>query len=347
VGTVAVLGAGLIGSGWATLFLARGKKVQVFDPADGAELRLRKFVADAWPTMVRLGLHPDASVGNLTFFGDATSALRGADFVQEACPDRQDIKAVLFAVVEEVLSEAVVCASSTSALSLKDLQVGRLHPARFIVGHPFNPPHILPLVEVVGSDEAVVSWAMEFYAALGKEPVRLLKEKPGHIANRLCFALYQEAVALVAEGVATVEDVDKAIVAGPGPRWALLGPHMTYHLGGGEGGIRHFLEHVSPERMWGDLARVEMTPAIRDVVATGVDAAAHGRSVAEITKERDERLLQLLGASKGSDHPGAGKMVAQQGTAADPESSMPLLRFCAAGAAVAVMVHMLAYRFGR
>ena len=304
VKTVAVLSTGLIGSGWCTLFLAHGFKVRAYDISPQSLQNLNEFVRNAWPTASRLAgaAAPNNFEQNLSCFTDAAEALRGVQFVQEACPDRANIKSALYEIVEQELPSGVVCASSTSALTLGDLQAGRSVPGRFIVGHPFNPPHILPLVEVVGSDEVAVEWAMQFYALIGKQPVKLLKEKPGHIANRLCFALYQEAVALVAEGVATVEDVDKAIVAGPGPRWALYGPHMTYHLGGGEQGIKGFLEHVAPERMWPELARVEMNDEIRQKIAAGVsDGPYGGIPVSRIAQQRDHELLRIIYPELGAD----------------------------------------------
>jgi len=176
---------------------------------------------------------------------------------------------VAFAALEGALAPDAVLASSTSGLMPSELQAGRAGPERYVVGHPFNPPHLIPLVEVVGgreTDPAVVDWAARLYAALGKRPIRLRREVPGHVANRMQVALYREAIHLVLEDVASIADVDAAIAYGPGLRWALMGPHMAHHLAGGRGGLRHLLEHIGPgiERWWNDLGRPDLTPAVID-----------------------------------------------------------------------------------
>ena len=189
-------------------------------------------------------------------------------------------------------------ASSTSGLMPSELQAERAHPERYVVGHPFNPPHLIPLVEVVGgraTDPAVVDWTAAFYAALGKRPIKIMREVPGHVANRMQVALYREAIHLVLEGVASIEDVDAAIAYGPGLRWALMGPHMAHHLAGGRGGLRHLLEHIGPgiERWWNDLGRPDLTPATIDrlVAAFG---QAETRPIGQLEAERDTLLVALL-----------------------------------------------------
>jgi 3-hydroxyacyl-CoA dehydrogenase len=179
-----------------------------------------------------------------------------------------------------------------------ELQAGRRGPERYVVGHPFNPPHLIPLVEVVGgraTDPAVVDWTAAFYAALGKRPIRIRRELPGHVANRMQVALYREAIHLVLEDVASIEDVDAAIAYGPGLRWALMGPHMAHHLAGGRGGLRHLLEHIGPsiERWWSQLGHPDLTPAAIDRLVEAFDRAER-RPIAELEAERDALLLALL-----------------------------------------------------
>jgi len=229
---VAVIGAGTIGASWAAYFLSRGLSVTASDPSPGAPDLIRRMVENAW-----------------RFEADPVAAVAGADFVQESAPERLDVKQPLLARLDAALPADVVIASSTSGLLASRLSELCAHAERVVIGHPFNPPHLIPLVEVVGgakgSPEAVRA-AMEFYRAIGKYPIEIKKEVPGHLANRLQAALWREAVHLVAEGVASVADVDAAISEGPGLRWALMGPHTTFHLAGGEGGMAHFLHHLLP-----------------------------------------------------------------------------------------------------
>ena len=244
---VAVVGTGVIGASWAALFLARGLDVVATDPSPGAEDRLRTDVAAHWPSMEPVdGASPD----RLTFTPDPAQAVAGADFVQENGPEREDVKHQLFAVLDTAARPEVVLASSSSGMLPSAIARGcPAHPERVLIGHPFNPPHLIPLVEVVGGSTAsasAVRAAVAFYRAVGKGPITLNKEVPGHLANRLQAALWREAVHMVAEGVASVADVDAAISEGPGLRWALMGPHTTFHLAGGEGGMEHFMRHLMP-----------------------------------------------------------------------------------------------------
>jgi carnitine 3-dehydrogenase len=295
---VAVLGAGTIGASWTALFLARGRAVRIYDPAPDTEQRVRAFIERAWPTLERLGLSPEADPTRFTLHKDAAAAVEGAELVQENGPEDLDAKRALFAGLEGALGPGAVVASSTSGLMPTELQAGRLGPERYVVGHPFNPPHLIPLVEVVGgrqTDPAVVDWTAAFYAALGKRPITVRREVPGHVANRMQVALYREAIHLVLEGVASIEDVDAAVAYGPGLRWALMGPHRAHHLAGGRAGLRHLLEHIGPgiERWWNDLGRPDLTPAVVDrlVAAFG---ASETRPVAQLEAERDALLLALL-----------------------------------------------------
>ena len=295
---VAVLGAGTIGASWTAQFLARGLSVAVYDPAPDHAARVHEFVDAAWPTLERLGLSPGADRTRVSFHDDPADAVEGVALVQENGPENLEVKRALFARIDAALAPEAVVASSTSGFLPSELQSGRRGPERYVVGHPFNPPHLIPLVEVVGgraTDQAVVNWTVQFYAALGKRPITIRREMPGHVANRMQVALYREAIHLVLEDVASIEDVDAAIAYGPGLRWALMGPHMAHHLAGGRGGLRHLLEHIGPgiERWWNDLGHPDLTPAAIDRLVAAFDRA-ETRPVAELEAERDALLLALL-----------------------------------------------------
>lgn len=245
---IAVIGAGTIGASWAAYFLARGFDVAATDPSPKGEAFARRFVDTAWPTLQALGLAVDgADAKRLSFHATPATACEGATFVQESGPEREDIKIDLFATLDAALPPEVVIATSSSGLLISRVSVKCRHPERCVIGHPFNPPHLIPLVEVVGGDKtsaAAIAKAMDFYRDIGKHPIHIKKEVRGHVANRLQVALWREAVHLVAEGVVSVADADAAIAYGPGLRWALMGPHLTFHLAGGEGGMKHFMEHL-------------------------------------------------------------------------------------------------------
>ncbi|MEQ0559699.1 3-hydroxyacyl-CoA dehydrogenase NAD-binding domain-containing protein [Amycolatopsis sp. NEAU-NG30] len=300
--TVAVVGTGVIGAGWTALFLARGLDVVATDPAPGAEDRLRAGVAAHWPALVRLGLAEGASQDRLSFTADAGAAVAAADFVQENGPEREDVKHRLFGLLDEATRPEVILASSSSGLLPSDIARGcPKHPERVVVGHPFNPPHVIPLVEVVPGRETspeVVDRAVAFYTAVGKRPIRLRHEVPGHVANRLQAALWQEAYSLVERGIATVADIDAAIANGPGLRWAVLGPFANQHLSGGEGGLAHVLRHLGPptEAWWRDLRRVHLTPHLAETLVAGVDAELAGTDPAKLAAARDAVLDRLLAA---------------------------------------------------
>ena len=299
---VAVIGAGTIGASWAAYFLSRGLPVSVSDPSPGAPDLLRRMIEGAWPVLMRLGGKADADPAAWTFHADPVAALEGADFVQENAPERIGIKQELLQRIDAALPADVVIASSTSGLLASQLSAQCAHPERVLIGHPFNPPHLIPLVEVVGgakgSPEAVAA-AIAFYRAIGKHPIEIRKEVPGHLANRLQAALWREAVHLVAEGVASVADVDAAISEGPGLRWALMGPHATFHLAGGEGGIDHFLHHLLPAvtSWWKDLGQEPgVAEEVQRALVQGVAEETGGASTAELARRRDAALVRLLEA---------------------------------------------------
>jgi carnitine 3-dehydrogenase len=301
VETVAVIGAGTIGASWTSYFLAQGCDVRVWDPAAGFGERTAAFVARVWPIMEQLGFAAEASPDRAVYCETLAEALSGATFVQESGPENAAVKTELIAEIDKYLPPEVVISSSSTALLTSEFQGGAAHPERVVLGHPFNPPHLMPLVEVGGGKKTAV-WAvdraMAFYEGVGKSPVRLRAEIPGHLANRLQAAVYREAVHLVAEGYATVADIDKAMAGGPGLRWAFMGPHMTYHLGGGAGGIAHYFDILgaSQERRWAALGEPELTDEVKQKIIAGVAEEAAGRTIDELAAARDETLLNLLKA---------------------------------------------------
>lgn len=302
---VAAIGAGTIGASWAAVFLARGLTVAASDPAPGAEDFIRGFVAAAWPTLARLSPLPDAPPWNaLSFHTRPEDALAGAEFVQESAPEREDVKRALLARLDAALDPSIVIASSSSGLLMSRIQVDCKHPERCVIGHPFNPPHLVPLVEVVGGNKTA-PWAIEralaFYAAIDKSPIHIRREVRGHVANRLQAALWREAVHLVAEGVASVADIDTAISAGPGLRWALMGPHLTFHLAGGTGGIDHFLDQFAGPMAdwWNDLGHPALSPDLRARLAAGIADEAGSRDIAQLEARRDRFLVELLTLKAG------------------------------------------------
>ena len=297
---VAVVGTGVIGASWAAQFLAAGLDVVATDPQADAEARLHANLAEHWPVLKRIGLGDGASLDRVTFVDDPAGAVEHADFVQENGPEREDVKATLFAVLDEATRPDVVIASSSSGLLPSSIQAAcRRHPERVLVGHPFNPPHLVPLVEVVGgmaTSDAAIEAAMAFYAGIGKRPIRVRKELPGHVTNRLQAALWREAYWLVEQGAATVADIDTAISSGPGLRWALLGPFVTQALSGGEGGLAHVLEHLGPPMVewWETFETPEWTDALKATLIAGVDDELAGIDRVEMVRERDALLEQIL-----------------------------------------------------
>lgn len=296
---VAVIGAGTIGASWAAYFLSRGLEVVASDPSPGAESLLARTIEAAWPVLRGLGMHANARPDAWRFVRDPVAAVEGCDFVQESAPERYEVKLALLPAISAALPERVVIASSSSGLLISRLRQGCTHPGRVVIGHPFNPPHLVPLVEVVGGVGAsadAVAAAMAFYRGIGKHPIEIKKEVPGHLANRLQAALWREAVHLVAEGVASVADVDAAISEGPGMRWALLGPHATFHLAGGEGGMAHFMDHLLPAvtGWWDDLGNPVVTPKLQAKLVAGVKEELQGQDIAALAAKRDAFLAALM-----------------------------------------------------
>jgi len=297
---IAIVGTGVIGASWAALYLARGLNVIATDPAPNAEANLRGFIEAAWKDLEVIGLSPNASREHLRFTTDMKKALSNADLVQENGPERQDFKIKLFADMDTATPEDSIIASSSSGLTMSVMQSACKHPERCVIGHPFNPPHMIPLVEVVGGAKTspeTIRRAMEFYASIGKKPIHLRKEVVGHVANRLQAALYREVVYLIEQGVLDVADSDTAVCWGPGLRWGVMGPNLLFHLGGGEGGIQHFMEHLAGPMAswWKDLGTLtELSPQTKQTIVEGVTEEAAGQSVDQLAETRDEVLLGLL-----------------------------------------------------
>jgi 3-hydroxyacyl-CoA dehydrogenase len=297
---IAIIGTGVIGASWASLFLAKGLQVVATDPAPNAEASLRKFVDTAWPALKRLGLSAGASQSNLKFTADLTQAVAGVDLVQENGPERIDFKQKLYGQLDELLAPEVIIASSSSGLTMSEIQKGAAaHPERCVIGHPFNPPHLIPLTEIVGgakTSEATIQRVEEFYTSIGQKTVRVNKELPGHVANRLQSAVAREVYYLVAEGVVSAADVDTALSWGPGLRWGIMGNLMLNHLGGGPGGIEHFFHQFSGPMTawWKTLGSPVLTPDVQQKLIDSVHAEVGSRTIAELEAERDEVLLGLL-----------------------------------------------------
>jgi carnitine 3-dehydrogenase len=313
---VAIIGTGVIGASWSALFLAKGLDVVATDVAPNAEAALKHFVEAAWPALKRLGLAPGASPSKVTFTADLPVAVRGADLVQENGPERIDFKKKLYGQLDELLPPDVIIASSSSGLTMSEIQSGcASHPERCVIAHPFNPPHLIPLVEIVGgakTSEETIQRATEFFTSIGKQTVRLHKEVPGHIANRLQAALAREVYHLVAEGVVSAADVDAALCWGPGLRWGIMGNMMLNHLGGGQGGIEHFFQQFTGPMTawWKVLGQPVLTPEVQKKLIDSVHAEVGLRSVDELAAERDELLLGLLELRTKGAKATAGKRAA-------------------------------------
>ena len=296
---IAIVGTGVIGASWAAYFLARGFDVTATDPGPDAETNLRAYVRNAWPLLSKIGLAPGASLERLSFTSKLGEAIAAADWIQENAPERPEFKIKLFAEMDEAARLDSILASSTSGLTMSVIQSACKHPERCVIGHPFNPPHIIPLVEVVGGDEtseASLDRAMAFYASIGKKPVRLYTALPGHVANRLQAALYKEVLYLVQQGVLSVRDADTAVCYGPGLRWGVMGPSLQWHLGGGPGGIEHYMEHLMGplEGLMKALGTPDVTPELKRLIVKEVSQEAGARSVEQLAGEENEVLAGLL-----------------------------------------------------
>lgn len=299
---VAVVGAGTIGASWTTLFLARGLSVDLFDVSDTMESDVRAYIDNAWGSMEQLDyVAPGADPSAVRFHRDPAAAAKDAVFVQESVPERLPIKHDVYRAFEPALAPGAIIATSSSGLLLSDMQDGLADPSRLILAHPFNPPHLIPLVELLGNDRTqpdVIPWAEGFFTRCRKQTIRVNKEVRGHVANRLQAALWREAIHLVAEGVASVADVDKAVAYGPGLRWAVMGPHMLFSLGSGGHGMEGFCERFGGpiEGWWETMGAPQLTPDVIRQLADGVAEEEAGRDFPTLTAERDTKLIALIRA---------------------------------------------------
>ena len=296
---VAIVGTGVIGASWAAQYLARGFDVIATDPAPNAEVNLHKYVDEAWKDLTVIGLSPGAARDRLTFTTNMKEALSNADLVQENGPERPDFKIKLFADMDEATPADSLIASSSSGITPSVMQSECKHPERVLVGHPFNPPHIIPLVEVVGGTKTApdaIQQALAFYTSIGKKPIYLRKELPGHVGNRLQAALYREVMYLIQQGVLSVTDADAAVRYGPGLRWGVMGPSLQWHLGGGPGGIKHFMEHLMDPLagMMKVLGTPDITPELKQTIVEGVLGEAGNRPVDQLAQKENELLVGLI-----------------------------------------------------
>jgi 3-hydroxyacyl-CoA dehydrogenase len=319
---VTIVGTGAIGASWTALYLARGFNVVATDPAPNAESDLHRFIDAAWKELEVLGLSPHASRDHLEFTRDMKQALADTDFVQENAPERQDFKIKLFADIDAATPPNSIIASSSSGLTMSIMQSACKHPQRCVIGHPFNPPHVIPLVEVVAGAKTsaeTVQRALSFYTSIGKKAIHVRKEMVGHVANRIQGALYREVVYLIEQGVLDVADADAAVCWGPGLRWGIMGPNLLFHLGGGVGGIQHFMDHLSGpvSTWWEDLGTItKFTPEIKQTIIDGVLEEAGGRSIEELERERDTMLLELLATRAKAEEAAERAMASGNGTLA-------------------------------
>jgi 3-hydroxyacyl-CoA dehydrogenase len=290
---VAVLGCGLIGASWAALFAAAGYEVRAWDPSAATRESFVGKVHHAREQLAALGLSSDRGVRVCEDFEDAVA---NAAWIQENAPEKLDLKLQLYRRLQSVMAPDAVLATSTSSFSWSQLASDLGYADRFVVAHPFNPPHLIPLVELFCPNPQTLQRAVALFRSTQRVPVCLKREAVGHIGNRLASALWREAVNIVAEGIAEVADVDNVLIHGPGLRWSIVGTHMGYHLGGGDGGIDHYLRHLGPsqERRWESLGQPKLTPEVCEKIAAGVHAEAAGRSIAELEALRDAQLIEVL-----------------------------------------------------
>jgi carnitine 3-dehydrogenase len=301
VKTVGILGTGVIGGGWALHFMRQGLNVIIFDPGEKSKSVMEDMVKTTWSTMEKLGLKNGASIDNIEFAKSMEEMCKKADVIQENVPEDLELKQNTYKELDSFFNPELIILSSTSGFAMSDIQAKADYPERAVVGHPFNPPYLVPFVEVAGGEKTSVDaldWAFDFYKKFEKKPVKMKKEIPGFIANRLQEALWREALHMVDSGEATVEEIDDSIAFGPGLRWAIMGPCLTFHLAGGEGGMAHMLDHFGPalKEPWTRLEAPELTKDLRDKMVEGCKREAAGRSVSDLVKERDECLISIINA---------------------------------------------------
>lgn len=300
VKTAGVIGTGVIGGAWVLHFLRMGLDVVAYDPGPSAEQKMLAMIDKIWPTMIKLGLRDGAGPDRIRFVGSLGELADAVDFIQESTPEHLGRKRALFAELDNLLAPDVIVISSTSGFAMSDMAADvKGHAERFVVGHPFNPPYLVPFCEVCGGErtaQAVVDWTAGFYESIGKKVAKMEQELPGFIGNRLQEALWREALHMVANKECSVEDIDKAIAYGPGLRWAIMGHCLTYHLGGGQGGMAHLLDHFeeSLKEPWTRLEAPPLTQQLKDDMVAGCLSQANGASIDELVQERDDCLIRIM-----------------------------------------------------
>ena len=302
---VAIIGTGVIGGGWAAHLLRNGMTVTAWDPAVGAEGKLRERITAVWPKLTRLGLHPEASLDKLHFAPTLAAAVAEVEFVQENVPERLPIKIDTLQQIDAACPSATVIASSTSGYLMTEMAVDLQHPERCVVAHPFNPPYLMPVVEVAAGEltsEAAHDWAVAFYKVMGKRPLKLSREVPGFVADRIMEAVWREILHMLDKDMATVAEIEAAVRYGPGLRWALMGPLTVLHLGGGEGGMAHLIHQFGPslQAPWTFLEAPELTDELAQKVIDGCDELTVGWSIRDLEEERDDLLMRLIEMLEGS-----------------------------------------------
>lgn len=301
---VAILGTGTVGASWATFFASKGIPVRMYDVDPSIlEKGIRK-AKENLSTLVEYGLLDksmlDRAMGNVLSTDNLPEMVEGADYIQESVLENYEVKKRVFHELDSLASPDAILASSSSGLLMSEIQSVTDNPERCLIAHPFNPPHLVPLVELVPgrqTDPELVQFVKSFFEGLGKIPVALKKEAPGHIANRLAAALWRESIEIVTRGIASVEDVDKALYAGPGIRWALMGQHLIYHLGGGEGGYEYFIDHIGKAfgDLWKDMPTwTEISDDSKKILVQGIEDATGDKSLAELAQWRDKKIVDLI-----------------------------------------------------
>lgn len=304
---ITCIGAGPIGGGWAAYFLSRGYRVTSYLHQESEIESLSRLLETAWESLEQIGLEPGASMDNFSWSTDLAESVEHAEFIQESVPEVLELKQDLYATLGDVADPRVVIASSTSGMSMTDIQSKCATPERTVVAHPFNPPYLLPLVEMIGGEKTApqtVDWSRRFYLAAGKAPLVMQKEVPGFIATRLQEAIWREALHMVANGEATVEQIDQAVVNGPGPRWALMGPCEIFHVGGGEGGMAYCLDQFGPalKLPWTRLVAPELTQALRDKMVNGCIDMTQGQDFATLSKKMNQGLVEIAKLKRRQSH---------------------------------------------
>ena len=305
VKTITSIGAGPIGGGWTAHFLAQGYNVNAYLHSENEIKAFKSILQTAWVSLSELGLAEGASIDNLNITTNLEESLKGTDFVQERAPERLEIKQALYQKLGELVASNVVISSSTSGLTMTEIQKQCSTPERTVIGHPFNPPYLLPLVEIVGGKKTnpeAVNWASEFYKSAGKSPLVMKKEIPGFVATRLQEALWREALHMVSNGEATPADIDNALINGPAARMAVQGQCMAFHVACGEGGMATNLDQFGPalKLPWTRLKAPELTKDLRDKMVDGCAEMAGDQHFEKMAEDRDRKIVAVLNAIKSS-----------------------------------------------